>query len=246
MYVFLFVYYNKAYLPEELEDCEFMYNIRLTNINKFYCDGENKVEIIRNMNLDIGIGDIISITGSSGIGKSTLLRIIGFLESINSGEYILNNKPIDLRNDNKLAKYREQLFGYIPQNHTLIEKMSVFHNIAMPLYIRNCLDKTIEERVYDISSKLRLEPLLKNNVDNLSLGEKQRISIARALVKRPKFLLADEPTSSLDMDNKKIFVKLVEELYDMGTAVIIITHDDYIMSRCNSKFKIIKGILEEL
>lgn len=220
-----------------------MCEIKLEKICKSAWDGKMPVSILRELNLEVHAGDFITITGASGAGKTSLIKIIGFMDRMDRGSYILRNKKIDTQKDNQLAKYRERFFGYIPQSCDLIESMNVFENIAIPLYIRNSFDKTIVEKVRAISRKLAIEKLLDKQAGKLSLGEKQRVAIARACVKEPACILADEPTASLDGENKDRFVALIKEMNRKGTTIILVTHDEKVEEIGRKKFFLEKGQL---
>lgn len=215
--------------------------IELCNINKTYKVGDSKVEAVKDLNLKIESGELIAIIGPSGSGKSTLLNIIGLLDKQTSGEYIYNGEKINSINKGKLAKFRNENFGFVVQNFALINYYNVFENIRIPLEYAESNKKQIKERISYLSKRLHIEDLLKKKPTQLSGGQCQRVAIARAMATNPKVILADEPTGALDTKNGQNVIDLFKELKKEGTTVIIVTHDINIAKQCDRRIELIDG-----
>ncbi|CDE45762.1 macrolide export ATP-binding/permease protein MacB [Clostridium sp. CAG:411] len=139
---------------------------------------------------------------------------------------------------------RNKQIGFVMQDYALLERLSVFENIATPMYIAHSPQKRIEEKVYSLVEKFHIEKLLDKSIYQLSGGEKQRVAIARAIVQEPKLLLADEPTGSLDEENKKDVFKMLKHIYKKGTSIVIVTHDREIAYQCDKKYYLQNGKIE--
>ena len=187
--------------------------------------------ILENINFSIFDKDLISISGPSGIGKSTLLNILSCFESPDKGEYYYKGERIDFKKSRRLIK---ENFGFIFQNFNLIPGYTAKENVILPFHYLDIDEekiKKIEIESESIFNKLGINSILNEYVENLSGGEKQRVSIARALIKKPKIIFADEPTGNLDQDNKKHVLDLLRKLNDeFGIAVLIVTHDTVVSS----------------
>lgn len=199
--------------------------IKLRNISKIY-GKKNKTTALNGINLDINSGGMTAIMGRSGCGKSTLINVIGGLTLSSSGEYYFENKL--LKNTNgMMSKFRNKNIGFIVQNYALINNRTSFENIEI------ALTKNNKEAIYNISRKLDIEHVLHKFPNEMSGGECQRTAIARAIINKPKLILADEPTGALDTKNGINVMKIMRNIVDMGTTVIIVTHDKQIADMCD-------------
>ena len=207
--------------------------IELQNLNKTYKLGDNEVQAVKDLSLNIDSGEFIAIIGPSGSGKSTLLNIIGLLDKQTSGEYIYNKDNINDINKKKLAKFRNENFGFVVQNFALINYYNVFENIRIPLEYSELSKKEIMDKIVDLSKRLQIDDLLKKKPTQLSGGQCQRVAIARAMATNPKVILADEPTGSLDSKNGQIVIDSFKALNKEGTTIIIVTHDLNIANQCD-------------
>ncbi len=210
--------------------------IELKNITKKFGDRE----VLRDINLSVNEGDIISIMGKSGSGKTTLLNIIGFFEKPTSGEYLFQNRTIATQY--KMSKIRNRYMGFVFQAYNLIPKLTVKENILLPIYYS--LDKKIiKERLKNIDNLLKryeLSHIADSYVENISGGEKQRTCMARAVVCDAKLIVSDEPTGNLDDKNKENVLQMFKEMNKKGKTIIIVTHD-----KDTSDIATIKYYLEE-
>ena len=219
--------------------------IKLTNIEKTYGTGNNKVVALKDINLEINKGELIAIIGASGSGKSTLLNLLGVLDVKSSGEYFLEGRNITDLNTSELAKLRNKYFGFVVQNFSLINDYTVFQNIQIPLEYRKVKFKERKEIIDKLLVKLGLEEKKNKTPKELSGGQCQRVAIARALSNSPEVILADEPTGSLDQKTGQDIIDNLISLNNEGKTVIIVTHDPSIAAKCNRIIKIEDGRVVE-
>lgn len=199
--------------------------IELKNVNKIYGKGEGAVHALKNVSVTIEDGKLTAIVGKSGSGKSTMMNIIGALDSPTDGEVIANGKDLTKLKPNDLAEYRNVSTGFVFQSFYLEPTYTVLDNVAMPLIIRGMGKKEREEKAKNILIKLGLEDKINKKANELSGGQKQRVSIARALVHDPDIILADEPTGNLDSQNGEEVINLLREIVNMGKSVVLVTHN---------------------
>lgn len=208
--------------------------IELKRLNHRY----EQQEIFQQVSLEIYCGELVSLMGRSGAGKSTLLNFLGLLERPKEGQYIFNQKMIDYQNHKELAQLRRDQIGFIFQNYGLIEEKSVASNIELPLLCQKINKKDRSQRVLELAEKLNITDLLSKMPKKLSGGEAQRVSIARALIKEPKIILADEPTGSLDEETEGEILTLFKELNQKGMTFVIATHNPEIAQMCQRSYRI--------
>lgn len=199
--------------------------IELKNINKIYGKGENAVHALKNVTLTIEKGKFTAIIGKSGSGKSTLMNIIGGLDLPTSGEVYSNGVLLNSLNENELAEYRNKNTGFIFQSFYLEPTFTVLDNVCMPLIIAGESKKSREEKGKEILKMLGLEDKIYKKANELSGGQKQRVSIARALIHNPQIILADEPTGNLDSQNGAEVIRILREICNRGTSVVLVTHN---------------------
>lgn len=201
-------------------------------VGKTYQDGTLHVEVLRDLNLDISSGQSVSIIGASGSGKSTLLHILGGLDMPSSGTVTLMGENLRALSQAKLGQLRNQYLGFVYQFHHLLGEFSALENVMMPLLIGKMARQEAEAQAAAMLEKVGLGKRLLHRPTELSGGERQRAAIARALVKRPQCLLADEPTGNLDRNNARNILDMMLELkQELGTALIVVTHDDELAQR---------------
>lgn len=200
---------------------------------KYQIKKSNCKTVFEEINFEISKGEFVSVRGRSGAGKSTLLHILGGLECQTSGEYYFEGKPLPKKGQ-ATAEFRNKNIGFIVQSHALIDEWNIFDNISLPLRYRGCGKNEIYTRVQQIAAELGILNLLKQYPYLLSGGEKQRAAIARAIIGNPPVLLADEPTASLDEDNKRNVVAILKELNRQGMTVVVASHDKEIY-QCGDK-----------
>lgn len=220
--------------------------IKLTNITKTYTLGNEIVKALDNINLNIEEGDFISIIGPSGSGKSTLMNIIGLLDTEYKGKYYLDNKEVKKLNDNDLSTLRSKSIGFIFQHFNLLPKLTAIENVMVPLLYQGYSEKEAYNLSKEALKKVNLSHRINHLPNELSGGQMQRVSIARAIVSKPKLILADEPTGAVDTKTGNEIIKIFEELNNNGQTIILITHDLNIASHAHKTIKIQDGKLGEL
>lgn len=200
--------------------------IDLKNVNKeYYLTEDNKVKALNNINLTINKGEFVSIIGKSGSGKSTLLNIISCMDSNFTGDYILLNEKMNNKKKKELASIRNKNFGFIFQNFNLLNKLSAYENIEIPLIYKKVSKSNRKKIINKVVSEVGISERLYHKPKELSGGEQQRVAIARALVTDPEIILADEPTGALDVKTGKQILSILKDLNQKGKTVIIVTHD---------------------
>ncbi|MGM0417630.1 MAG: ABC transporter ATP-binding protein [Thermodesulfobacteriota bacterium] len=218
--------------------------IILEKISKTYIAGDNKLEILKNIDLEIFKGEKLAVTGASGIGKSTLLHVVGALDKPDSGRLILGGKDIYSMSDEKLAVIRNKQIGFIFQFHHLLPEFNALENVIMPALIGGIDKKESEERAKHLLSRVKMSHRLHHKVTRLSGGEQQRVALARALVMNPGMLLADEPTGNLDRKNSSEVHKLLDELNkEFQMTMLIVTHNMELASLTDKQVTLKEGSL---
>lgn len=196
--------------------------IRVKDIHKSF----GSLEVLKGVNLEIQKGEIVSIIGKSGAGKTTLLQIIGTLDKANSGKVEINGVDVSGLNEKELAEFRNKHIGFIFQFHQLLPEFNALENVMMPAMIGRMDWKEAEKRATQLLTDLGLGERLTHKPNELSGGEKQRVAAARALMMKPDVILADEPSGSLDEENKRELHKLLKQMQDQyNQTIVIVTHD---------------------
>lgn len=196
--------------------------IQIQDIRKSF----GSLEVLKGVNLAISKGEIVSIIGKSGAGKTTLLQIIGTLDKPDSGKIWINGIDVSLLNDKELADFRNKHIGFIFQFHQLLPEFNALENVMMPAMISSGDWKAAEKRATELLKELGLGDRLTHKPNELSGGEKQRVAAARALMMSPDVILADEPSGSLDEENKQELHRLLLQMQKQyGQTIIIVTHD---------------------
>lgn len=197
--------------------------IKLTDIHKSF----GKLEVLKGIDLQINEGEFVSIVGASGAGKTTLLQIIGTLDTAHEGEVVINGTNIKKLSDKELSAFRNKQLGFVFQFHQLLPEFTALENVCIPGYIAKRNSKEVETKAKELLTKLGLQDRFHHKPNELSGGEKQRVAVARALINDPKLILADEPSGSLDSENKKELHSLLRQLCDdYGLTILLVTHDN--------------------
>ena len=219
--------------------------IKMVNICKGYMVGEEKVQVLKNINFNVDEGEFVAILGPSGSGKTTLMNIIGCMDVADTGEYYLDGQAIHTMDESDLGDIRNQEIGFIFQNYQLIPTYNIMQNIIMPLLVRGMTTAEAEDKCMETIKLLGIDHRLRHKPSELSGGQKQRVSIARALVGQPAILLADEPTGALDRSSGQDVLKLFNRLNEMGHTIVMITHDLNVAQAATRIVHIIDGQLSE-
>jgi putative ABC transport system ATP-binding protein len=200
--------------------------ITIQNLEKDYHLGEILVPALRGVSLEINSGEFVSIMGASGSGKSTLMHIIGCLDRLSRGQYLLDNQDVSKFNDEALSRIRNQKIGFVFQSFNLLNTASAAENVALPLLYGGVSTKERKAVAENLLTKVGLQDRYHHFPTQLSGGQQQRVAIARALSNSPQILLADEPTGDLDSVQSKEIMTMIERLNtEEGLTVIVVTHD---------------------
>jgi lipoprotein-releasing system ATP-binding protein len=219
--------------------------ITANNIRKSYKNEHGKLEVLKDVSLSIKIGSITSIVGSSGSGKSTLLHILGGLDNADSGEVFWNDTNLATMNSDQLADFRNKNIGFVFQFHHLLPEFTALENVAMPALIAGKSLAEASKRAYELLDRFGVAERKSHRPTQLSGGEQQRVSMARAVMNQPSLILADEPTGNLDDKNTQIILDLLFEMRnDFNTSVLLITHEAEIAERSDRILEIKNGELQ--
>lgn len=219
--------------------------IEIKGINKYFGEGENRTQILKEINLEIKKGDFVAIIGQSGSGKSTLMNIIGCLDTPTSGSYRIDNTEVSSLDANQLSDLRQKKFGFIFQRYNLLSTLSALENVALPAIYAGVNQKTRLERATALLEKLGLAERLQNKPSQLSGGQQQRVSIARALMNGGDIILADEPTGALDSQSGETVMNILSQLHREGHTIILVTHDKKVADFANRIIEIKDGKIIE-
>lgn len=219
--------------------------IEINNIYKTYYMGDNAVNALNDVSLNIKKHEYAAIVGPSGSGKSTLMNILGCLDIPTSGSYTLDGNEIESMNDNQLAEIRNTRIGFIFQGFNLLKKITALDNVALPLVYQGASLKERHRRAEEALEAVGLGGRIYHTPNELSGGQQQRVAIARALVTNPPIILADEPTGNLDSKSGAEIIKMMRELNEDGNTIILITHDNNVAMQAKRVIRISDGRIEE-
>jgi len=201
--------------------------IKLTSVSRVFRTHDVETTALNKINLIVEQGDFLAIMGPSGCGKSTLLSLLGMLDTPDSGDYVFGEQNISSYGERKLAKLRSSSIGFVFQSFNLIDSLTVFENVELPLQYLKISRAERKQKVAAILSKVGIDHRADHLPQQLSGGQQQRVAVARALVINPKLILADEPTGNLDSKNGEEVMAMLRELNDAGTTVIMVTHSEH-------------------
>jgi putative ABC transport system ATP-binding protein len=218
--------------------------IQLTNINKSYVTGSNSLHVLKGIDLKIEAGEFVSVMGSSGSGKSTLLNILGILDNYDTGDYYLDNTLIRSQSETKAAALRNRYIGFVFQSFNLISFKNALENVALPLYYQDVPRKKRNRIAMEFLERMGLQEWAEHMPNELSGGQKQRIAIARALISKPKVILADEPTGALDTATSYEVMQIIKEINAEGITVILVTHENDIAHMTKRIIRLKDGQIE--
>ena len=199
--------------------------VEVKNIVKNYENGSISFKALKGIDLKIAKGEFTSIMGASGSGKSTFMNILGCLDKMTEGEYILNSKDISKLKDDELAFIRNKEIGFVFQSFNLLPRMSILENVELPMVYGGVAPKLRRERAIKALNKVGLGDRLHHKSNEISGGQRQRVAIARAIVNEPTIIMADEPTGNLDTKSTFDIMKIFQDLNDEGATIIMVTHE---------------------
>lgn len=210
------------------------------NIHKSY----GKLSVLKGVSISLESGEVVALVGSSGAGKSTLLQILGTLDSMDSGALIFEGKDVASMSAKQKAQFRNQHLGFVFQFHHLLPEFTAMENVCIPGYIQGTLENELEDRGHMLLDRLGLAERKEHKPTALSGGEQQRVAVARALINKPKLILADEPTGNLDSQNSKELYGMMYELAKTtGTTILLATHDLDLASQADRTLRIQDGLI---
>jgi putative ABC transport system ATP-binding protein len=201
--------------------------IKITDLQKFYRTEEVETIALNKLSLEIKEGEFVAVMGPSGCGKSTLLNILGLLDDPQGGSYLFNGIEVADFNERKRSELRKHNIGFVFQSFNLIDELSVYENVELPLIYTKVKASERKERVERVLDKMQIMHRRNHFPQQLSGGQQQRVAVARALVNNPKLILADEPTGNLDSSNGNDVMQLLTELNDQGATIIMVTHSEH-------------------
>ena len=218
--------------------------IAVKNISKDFGKKKNAVHAIKDITLEVEHGELLGIMGPSGAGKTTLLNMISTNERPNHGQIIIDGLDLTQLHDRDLAKYRRNKMGFIYQSFELLDSLNVKENVILPLALSRANKKIIEERFQYMMNLLNIEKLAQREIDELSLGQRQMVAAARALINKPEILFADEPTGSLDSKSATILLNYMQLINQKEkTTILMATHDAFTASYCTRVVFIKDGVV---
>jgi putative ABC transport system ATP-binding protein len=220
--------------------------ITLKNLHKSYVTGQNSLHVLKGISLEIEKGEMVSIMGPSGSGKSTLLNVVGILDNYDDGEYYLDGMLIRDLNETRAARLRNRMIGFVFQSFNLISFKNAMENVALPLYYQGVSRKKRNTIAMEYLDRMGLKDWWTHLPSELSGGQKQRIAIARALISKPKIILADEPTGALDSATSMEVMDILQEINNTGITIIIVTHERDIAERTQRSIKLKDGSIENV
>jgi putative ABC transport system ATP-binding protein len=207
--------------------------LEVTDLIKIYKTGDVEFTALKKISLKIEKGEFTAIMGASGSGKSTLMNILGCLDKMNSGKYILNGRDISILNDNELAYIRNKEIGFVFQSFNLIPRISLLENVQLPMMYAGVPAKERKEKAIFALEKVGLSDRIHHMPNEISGGQKQRAAIARAVVNSPAVLMADEPTGNLDSKSSEDIMRIFQDLNKEGSTIIMVTHENEIADHTN-------------
>lgn len=218
--------------------------LQCQNLAKHFTDGQRKIQIFEQLNFQVSAGETVAIMGASGTGKSTLLHLLGGLDTPSAGEILIQGQAMSALNSKQRGRLRNQYLGFVYQFHHLLPEFSALENVMMPLLIANTPTAQARQAAEDILGQVGLSERLTHRPAQLSGGERQRAAIARAMVTQPACILADEPTGNLDEDTASAVMKLFLDLKQQyQTALVVVTHDQKVANLMDHKYLLRHGEL---
>ena len=221
-------------------------HVKTINVRKTFQHGDTSLEVLRGINLELGAGEIAAVVGASGVGKSTLLHLLGTLDLPTSGQIIFDSVDVTKLSATKLADFRNLHVGFVFQFHHLLPEFTALENAMMPGLIKRLPRKECEARSREILDRVGLASRLTHRPGELSGGEQQRVALARALFLKPRLLLADEPTGNLDTRTSREMHQMFFDLNrELGMTILLVTHNDELAAQVPRRLKMVDGVMHE-
>ncbi|MBY0534315.1 MAG: ABC transporter ATP-binding protein [Chitinophagaceae bacterium] len=201
--------------------------IKITDLEKFYRTEEVETIALNKLSMEVKEGEFVAVMGPSGCGKSTLLNILGMLDDADAGSFVFNGIEVSKFNERKRADIRKHNIGFVFQSFNLIDELTVYENVELPLIYTGVKASERKEKVEKVLDKMQIMHRRNHYPQQLSGGQQQRVAVARAVVNNPKLILADEPTGNLDSSNGNEVMELLTDLNEQGTTIIMVTHSEH-------------------
>jgi putative ABC transport system ATP-binding protein len=198
--------------------------IKTKGLKKIFTTEEVETTALDNVNLEVEVGDYVSIMGPSGCGKSTLLNILGMIDNPSAGDYWFLGKEVSKLSERQRANFRKSNIGFVFQSFNLIDELTVYENVELPLLYLGVSPSERKRRVHEVLEHMQLMPRKNHFPQQLSGGQQQRVAVGRAVIAKPKLILADEPTGNLDSTHGEEVMNLLGELHNTGTTIVMVTH----------------------
>ena len=207
--------------------------LEIKNLKKYYGTKNNITKAVNDLSLEVEEGEFVAIMGASGSGKTTLLNCISTIDEVTSGHIFIDGKDITELKEKDLASFRRENLGFIFQDFNLLDTLTISENISLALIINKEEVNKVEEKVDDIAEKLGIKEILNKYLYEVSGGQKQRCACARALINKPKLILADEPTGALDSKSSRMLLETMDEMNEkLNATILMVTHDSFSASFC--------------
>lgn len=218
--------------------------ISVKDLRKTYIMGNNQVNALQSITLDISRNEYVALMGPSGSGKSTLMNLLGCLDTPTSGEYWLNGTNVSSMSDSELAEVRNKEIGFVFQTFNLLPRLSALENVALPLVYAGMSRTQRLKRAEEVIDAVGLTDRMDHKPNELSGGQRQRVAIARALVNNPSIILADEPTGNLDTKTSYEIMDILESIHKAGNTIILVTHEQDIAEHAHRIVRLRDGLIE--
>ena len=218
--------------------------IEIRNIIRDFPLGQETVHVLKGIDLDIQRGDYLAIMGPAGSGKSTLMNLLGCLDTPTSGSYNLNGKDVSKMSDDELAEIRNNEIGFVFQTFNLLPRTTALENVALPMIYAGISKKERTQRAEEVLEDVGLADRMDHKPNQLSGGQRQRVAVGRALVNNPSIILADEPTGNLDSKTSEEIMDLLDEIHKNGNTVIVVTHEEDIAAKAHRIIRLIDGMVD--
>jgi putative ABC transport system ATP-binding protein len=220
--------------------------LKMQNVGKVYRTDLIETHALRDFSLEVAAGEFVAVTGPSGSGKTTFLNVAGLLETFDTGQYLLDGSDVSGLSDDARSRLRNEKIGFIFQSFNLIPDLNIYDNVDVPLRYRRLKASDRHERISSALDLVGLASRVKHMPSQLSGGQQQRVAIARAIAGDPSFLLADEPTGNLDSLMARQVMDLLEQINEMGTTIVLVTHDPELARRAHRNVHVVDGQISDL
>ena len=218
--------------------------INIKKLNRDYQLGNETINVLKGIDLQINKGEYVALMGPSGSGKSTLMNLLGCLDTPTSGTYILNGNDVSKMHDDDLAEIRNKEIGFVFQTFNLLPRTTALDNVALPMIYAGYSKSERNERATEVLTQVNLSDRMDHQPNQLSGGQRQRVAIARALVNKPSIILADEPTGNLDSKTSIEIMNLFNDIHKNGNTVIVVTHEEDIAKYAHRVIRLKDGMIE--